>query len=236
MVNIPVLDDGSFCIEEQNTIAKKYELIEKVKVQSKYYLDTMKNCTVNIRLCDNIPTKEVNLDDIIDFKLSKTNNSKFTKKTVNDNKGNIPVFGATKFHGKPTYGYIVDNVMDVKYFEDCLTWNIDGSLGCFYRKGEFSLSEKVIPLYLFPQYVERIDLSFLAYQLLIKAYEHGFNREYKPNTSKLKELVIEIPVNSDGEYDILIQQQLAKKYRYIEEQRNKTIDFLKRIIEVQVKI
>ena len=68
------------------------------------------------------------LEDIIDFDKCKTNSSSFTKTFINSNKGEIPVYGASKEIDEVGYGYVKDNLKGVKYFENCLTWNIDGSI------------------------------------------------------------------------------------------------------------
>ena len=235
-IPIPIKEDGSFDLEAQKKIAKKYKLVEDGKKQALDYLKTIKNCIIKVEHNKDIQYKNVDLKDIFDFKKCVSNSSEFTKKFVYENQGDIPVYGATQFHSKPTYGYIKDCIDGVKYFENCLTWNIDGSLGCFYRDGRFSLSEKVIPLYLKDEYSKIIDLSFLSYMLIQKANEYGFSREFKPNQTRLKEVSIEIPIKQDGTYDLEEQQRIAKKYQNIESKRSEAIDMLKRIIDTQVKI
>ncbi len=180
--------------------------------------------------------QEIALNKILDFKKSVSNGSKFTKSIVYENQGDIPVFGATQYRNKPTYGYIRDNVEGVKYFEDCLTWNIDGSLGCFYREGRFSLSEKVIPLYVNEQYKHQIDNKFLSFILLRLAIEQGFNREYKPNQTKLKELTIHIPIKEDGSFDLEAQEKIAKRYERVEKFQEQMKDYLKTIKNCIVKV
>lgn len=101
---------------------------------------------------ENIEFQSILLEEIIDFNV-KTNSSKFTKTFVQENKGDIPVYSASKDYNLVGYGYVKDNLEGVQYFNDCLTWNIDGSIGkVHYRKGRFSLSEKVIPLKLKTRY------------------------------------------------------------------------------------
>src|SRR5690606_16685898 len=96
------------------------------------------------------------IKDVFDLNI-KTNNSKFTKTFIDKNKGTIPVYSASKFPENVDYGYVKDNLKGVKYFEDCLTWNIDGSIGKVYlREGRFSLSEKVIPLIVKEEYKESL--------------------------------------------------------------------------------
>ncbi|MBL0690199.1 MAG: restriction endonuclease subunit S [Alphaproteobacteria bacterium] len=168
--------------------------------------------------------KYIELDKIIDFKKSASNKSNFTKKFIHDNKGEVPVFGASKYRNHPSYGYVKDNLKGVKYFENCLTWNIDGSLGCFYRTGRFSLSEKVIPLYLKENV--NIDLDYFSYILINKSIELGFDRHYKPNQTALKKVEIQIPVKLDGSYDLKVQKEIAKKYKKIEVLKNELENYL----------
>lgn len=50
-----------------------------------------------------------------------------TQAFIEDNKGNIPVYGSKSEHFP--MGCIADNLVDVKYFENCLGWNRNGSTG-----------------------------------------------------------------------------------------------------------
>ena len=176
------------------------------------------------------------LSDIIDFSKSKTNKSNFTKKFIYDNRGNIPVYGASKYENIPSYGFIADKIETVKYFEDCLTWNIDGSLGCFFREGKFSLSEKVIPLYLKKEYEDKIDLNFLSYMLVKKARDYGFNRYYKPNQTRIKKIIVEIPINDDDSFDLNEQIRIANKYKHILYIQEKIMSYKNLLNNIVLKI
>ncbi|MFJ7915416.1 MULTISPECIES: restriction endonuclease subunit S [unclassified Lysinibacillus] len=164
---------------------------------------------------------EVELDEIIDFSQSKTNGSFFTKTLINNFKGLIPVYGASKDENEVGYGYVVDNLeiqdkrgkkVKVKYFEDCLTWNIDGSAAIFYREGKFSLSEKVIPLIPFDGVRESVDLDYIKICIENSKEMNNFSFSNKAGKSKLKEIKIRIPVNELG-YDLKLQKEFVKKYK-----------------------
>ncbi|HII4515057.1 TPA: N-6 DNA methylase [Clostridium perfringens] len=145
--------------DEVKTIEEFYQhtndAIEKIKnisnsIKKEFSIkvteDENENNSDNENITGNIIFKNIALEEIIDFK-QRTNTSKFTKTFVQEHKGNIPVYSASKDPNLVGYGYIKENVEGVQYFEDCLTWNIDGSIGkVHYRRGKFSLSEKVIPL------------------------------------------------------------------------------------------
>ena len=149
-----------------------------------------------------------------DFSIT-TNSSKFTKSFVNKHKGNIPVYGASKEENDVGYGYIEDNVEGVKYFSDCLTWNIDGSIGLFYRKGRFSLSEKVIPLILKDEFVDALDLNFLRYTILSEVEKNPFSFTNKGGKTRLGQIVIRIPCDKNGNIDLDSQVIIASKYEAI---------------------
>lgn len=183
--------------------------------------------------------KNVPLKEIIDFSKAITNGSAFTKTVINKNKGDIPVYGASKNELEVGYGYVKDNLtivsknkkeIKIKYFEDCLTWNIDGSVAVFYRKGRFSLSEKVIPLIIFDNLKGCIDNNYLKYAILHANEIKDFGFSNKAGKSKLSNIIISIPINYNGEYDITIQKKLAKLYQKIED-RKKELDNKKRQFE-----
>lgn len=173
---------------------------------------------------------ERQLEQIIDFELSKTNNSAFTKAFINSNKGEVPVYGASLIKEEVGYGFVADNLKGVKYFDDCLTWNIDGSTAVFYRKGHFSLSEKVIPLFPFKHISPFIDLEYLRFAIIFSPGFNSFDFSRKAGKGKLKKLQVLIPINDDGFYDFEEQQRLAGIYSEIENQKQK---LLNRIYDIQ---
>lgn len=173
---------------------------------------------------------EKSLEQIIDFELSKTNGSSFTKSFIESNKGNVPVYGASLLEEEVSYGFVADNLEGVKYFDNCLTWNIDGSVAIFYRKGHFSLSEKVIPLIPFKDISERIDLEYLRFAIVFSHGLDSFDFSRKAGKGKLKKLKIMIPLDDSGSYDLEEQRRLAGIYYEIENQKQK---LLRRVFEIQ---
>ena len=187
-------------------------------------------------------TVEKTVSEIIDFNKSKTNGSKFTKTFIQENMGDIPVYGASLDETEVSYGYVKDGLEGIKYFKDCLTWNIDGSAGIFYRKGYFSLSEKVIPLIPFENIQDLIDLDFLKYSIMYSKEFAEFGFSNKAGKGKLGEIKINIPIKSDGSFDLEKQKELAKKYKDIEEKKKvllEKIEILKKykiLIEADTSI
>ena len=172
---------------------------------------------------------ERKLGDIINFEGSRTNNSQFTKTFINNHKGDVPVYGASLEENEVSYGYVADNLPGIKYFNDCLTWNIDGSIGIFYRKGHFTLSEKVIPLVLFDEVRPFIDLDYLKFAIIFSPEFSSFSFSRKAGNGQLKNLRLLIPIKNNA-YDLEEQKRLAGIYSEIENQRQR---LLNRVYEIQ---
>lgn len=198
-------------------------------------LATMKEEVQELALKNGTPDfKLLKIKEIFDLKL-KTNSSKFTKTFIDKNKGTIPVYSASKFPDTVDYGYVKDKLDGVKYFSDCLTWNIDGSIGrVYYRKGRFSLSEKVIPLVVLEDYQEKLDLLYLKYSIEKEFANHYFGFDNKAGKGKIQDIEIPIPINELGEFDIEKQKEMADKFKRLEEIKKNISDELAKISTTEI--
>lgn len=159
----------------------------------------------------------VNIGSIFDL-TAKTNSSKFTKTFIEQNKGTVPVYSASKFPDSVDYGYVKDNIEGIKYFEDCLTWNIDGSIGkAHYRSGRFSLSEKVIPLIVKDEYSDQLDIRYLKYTIENEFRKQGFGFSNKAGKSKISPIEINVPCDKDKKPDLKLQSLIADKHESIDQ-------------------
>lgn len=176
------------------------------------------------------------LNEIIDFS-NKTNNSQFTKAFVEQHKGEVPVYSASDNQNLVGYGFVQDSLPQIRYFQDCMTWNIDGSIGqVFIRAGRFSLSEKVIPLILFQQYESLLDKNFIKHAIEQQANLEGFGFTNKAGKAKLAKIVISIPLSEDGVYDLETQQEIVEKYNIISELKAKIDEYEKKLKNLTVVI
>jgi type I restriction-modification system DNA methylase subunit len=228
--------------EEKEVLGIKDENL-KLKIEEfPTLLDEVSNSIISIKAEVEELANDVNkpkfvklaIKDIFDLKI-KTNNSKFTKTFIDKNKGTIPVHSASKFPENVDYGYVKDKLEGVKYFEDCLTWNIDGSIGKVYlREGRFSLSEKVIPLILQNKHKDNLDLLFLKYAIEMEFSKHYFGFDNKAGKGKIQEIEISIPTDKKGHFDLNLQKQLAEKFKRIEEIKKSISDELEKISSTEI--
>lgn len=230
-IDMPINENGDFDIEAQNEIADKILFVQELKLKIREYKKQIEELNVEISLDENF--KLIKIKDIFDLTI-KTNNSKFTKSFINKNKGNIPVYSASKFPNSVDYGYVKDNLKGVKYFEDCLTWNIDGSIGkAHLRKGRFSLSEKVIPLKIKESLTKSLDIYFLKCQIEKEFSLHNFGFDNKAGKGKIQDIEIQIPL-TNGAIDIDKQKMISNKYLSVQKIKEKIGIELSKISSVKI--
>ena len=96
-----------------------------------------------------------------------------TEDFIRRNPGNIPVYGGGMY--EEPIGYIADNIAGVKYFENCLAWNREGSVGyVFYHKTKFSTNDHQRPLILKDDYKQSLDYDYLRIVLEQLLLSQGF--------------------------------------------------------------
>jgi len=233
-IKLPLNENWEFDLEKQKEIALKYEKLEKLKDRIRIMKEDLENQKIEIISKWNFIEKK--LEEIFDLSIN-TNHSKFTKTFVELNKWDIPVYSASKSENLVWYWYIKDNVEWVKYFENCLTWNIDWSVWkSFYRKWKFSLSEKVIPLVLFDEYKISLDLFYIKYSIEVGAKKEWFWFTKKAWKWRIKDLILKIPTNENWEFNLEKQKEIALKYEKLEKIQKTLIEELEYLEKVKVEI
>ena len=243
-INIPINKNGNYDIEKQKEIVKKYEIVEEKKKELKEKFDYFKDMQVDFMATELSKSKSMKIKDIFDLSIG-SNGSNFTKTFIKNHSGDIPVYGASKDDEIPSYGYVEDNAVieekkngkiqetKVKYFNDCLTYNIDGFAGyIFYREGKFSLSEKVRPLIIKGEYKKYLIPEYLKYVIEPKFRNNRKGRlgesernEYtKLYINMIEDIEINIPINEDGTFDLEKQNQIVSKHKAIEEMKKSILE------------
>lgn len=233
-IKIPVRENWKFDLEKQKEISWKYEKLEKIKDRIRIMKEDIE--VQEIEILTKWKFNDFKLEEIFNLSIN-TNDSKFTKTFVNNNSWNIPVYSASKSDKLVWYWYIKDNLDWVKYFENCLTWNIDWSIGkAFYRSWKFSLSEKVIPLIFFDEYNNKIDINYLKNILELEAKKEWFWFSRKAWKWRIRNLVLKIPIKVSWEFDLEKQKEIAEKYEKIEKIKNNLVQELEYLEKVKVEI
>jgi type I restriction-modification system DNA methylase subunit len=221
-ISIPMDENGNIDIKKQKEIIDRYNAVQEIKKQVREYREKIKEIKVEIR--DNYQYKSVKIKDICNF---PTTNSKITKEFCLKHQGSIPVYASSK-NERSVLGHIVDNLENVHYYSNCLSWNRNGSVGyVFIRKGKFATNEDHRAMLVRNEYNKQISKLYLKYEIEKQLLISGFSFLNKCGVDKIKKINIEIPIKPNGKFDLKAQKEIANKYEKIEE--------IKTIIDVELK-
>ena len=150
------------------------------------------------------------------------------------NPGNIPVYGGRKTD--TPIGYIKDNLTGVKYFENCLAWNRQGSVGyVFYHNHRFTTTDDHRPMYLNDEYVEKVDLEYLQSQVQSALLSSGFAWGKTAGKEKIKDIYIDLPADDNGNISLLKQRELINRYHPIALIHKRLNEYREILINAQIR-
>lgn len=139
--------------------------------------------------------------------------------------GSVPLYGSRK-DDLPRC-YIEDLAFNekgkkLKYFNNCIRLNADGdSAGyLFYTKGRFTITNVVSAMTIKDEYIGKIDYEFCAL-VLTQKISSLFNWGHKASEDRVSKIEIEIPVNTNGDFDLVAQQEIAERYKEVEKIKEK---------------
>ncbi len=157
-----------------------------------------------------------------------------TKTFINQNKGIVPVYGG-KIEETPI-GYIKNNLMNVKYFENCLAWNREGSVGfVFWHKHKFTTNDHHRPMILQESYKDVINLEYTRIVIEEVLLTQGFKWSLTASKEKVAKLRFELPIK-DNKIDIEIQNSIVENYNIVKDLKSKIIEYKKIIKDLKVKV
>ncbi len=183
-----------------------------------------------------VPNKtfcRVPIGEVFDF---PETNSKITKKFCNAHKGPIPVYASSKSETS-TLGSIQESIHGVKYYEDCLSWNRNGSVGyVFFRDHKFATNEDHRAMIVKPQYKAFLNRLYLKFEVERQLLLNGFSYLDKCGVGKIKEVDIFIPIDPSGIFDEAEQARLANQYIRVEQIKDELATVFNKIDEVNISM
>ena len=106
--------------------------------------------------------------------------------------GKTPVYGG-RINEWPV-GFVADNLKSVKYFENCLAWNREGSIGyVFYHKHKFTTNDHHRPMILKNEYNGLLNLDYARIQIEMTLLSQGFSWGKTASKQKIGDICIDIP-------------------------------------------
>ena len=229
-IQIPIKATDEFDLDKQKEIADKLIMLDNIKQKINQLKKEVENIEVAIE--NDSEFKEISLNELFDI---NNGNAKYSKEYINKNEGIYPVYSSqTKEDG------IIGYINSYDYNKECLTWTIDGYAGTvFYRNGKFSITTHCGVLIPKKDFKDKIDLLYLSFELnrILKKYAVGTgNKRLKLFMIKNKDIVLNIPINNVGEFNLEKQKELAEKYKFVEHAKKEIVNKLNKTINTDVKI
>jgi type I restriction enzyme M protein len=221
-IPIPINPDGSFNLEKQKEIAKKYEILERYRKKMEKKKRELEE--VGVEILGEYEGREVRLDKI--FKIER--GIVISKRYINDNRGEYPVYSsAIKDDG------IIGYINNYKYDGEYLTWATDNIFKPMYRNGKFNCTNVCGCLKL-KSNLDNINIIYISH--ILSNSDLGFNWGKKASIDKISSLVIKIPTHPDGSFDLEKQKEIVKKYEKVQEVKKRVIDDLEKLIKQEVVV
>ena len=210
-VKIPLDLNGKIDLELQQEILKKYQVIKETKEKVDEFKRKINKLNIKIKLQDQF--KKIAIGDLFYF---PSTNSKITKKFCIKHRGEIPVYASSKSENS-VLGFIKDNMSQIHYYEDCLSWNRNGSVGyVFIRDHKFATNEDHRAMIIKKEMIKILSKSYLKYEIEKQLFKSGFSFLDKCGVDKIRKVKVSIPIDKNGNFDLEKQEQIAEKYKNIE--------------------
>lgn len=224
-IEIPIRPDGTFDIAAQKELVQKYLVVEELKIKAREYQKHIRDLTVVFENQIELGT-DVLIKDLFYLPSIKG----VTKSFIENNKGAIPAYGGRMF--EEPVGYIAADMAGVKYFENCLAWNRNGTTGyVFFHDHKFTTTDDHRPLILKDAYKDIVDLEYariVIESILVSKYSWGD----KAGKDKVEKISIRVPILPDGTFDISAQKEISSMNSKVSEIKQSLITELRKITDL----
>ena len=234
-IAIPIDKNGNYDIKTQNNIVEKYSFINEIKENVLKYKKEI--AELEIEIDDNTCNyMEVLITNKKYFDLNR--GKRITKKEIDKNKGNIPVYSSSKKEDS-VLGYIDEQYLLKNNLILCqkpsILFNLDGSVGyCFLRKNKkYSYIDVVASL--LPK-DQKINMDYTLYKLREAITKTGANYQTKLYFNKINNYQISIryPIDENGDISIKKQNEIADKFKKVEFIKNNISMELEKILNANI--
>lgn len=138
------------------------------------------------------------------------------KELLKSGEQGIPVYSANVF--KPLGLIKQTNVRD--FTHPMVLWGIDGNFELRYiSDGEtFATTDHCGTIQILN---EAIVPEYLLYALTLKKEEESFDRSFRASLANMQRLAVEIPIQTDGTFDITSQQEISDRFMMVQQKKER---------------
>jgi len=225
VIYVPLDKNNEISEDLQIEIINEYQFINDLKNELNKYLSILKQINMKISYSET----EYTFEPITKYFDLIKGNSIYTNNYVKKNPGVHPLYSSqTSNHG------IMGKINKYDIDSKCITWTTDGIYAgtVFMRNGKFSMTTHCGALLLKKEFKKSINLSYIYQYLKNNLKKIAVGEQNKRVTINLiKNLLIPIPYEK-GEINYKCQLIIDEKYSKIDNIRDKIINEISRIIEI----
>lgn len=227
-ISMPIDDKGDFDSQAQQNIVDEYDFLRDLNTKVRDYRNDISSLQIDPETSELVEFRQFPITDLFDI---VGGNSKLNKNYIDKNKGSFVAYSAnTKENG--VFGYI--NTFD--HDKECIQITTNGVYAgtIFYRsKHKFSINSDARLLI---KKDNNLHYAFLINELKKSFAEHNFNWENKPTVSKIRHILISVPVLKNGDYDLATQIDIASKIQKTDDIKSLIIKELTKLQDTTVAL
>lgn len=223
---MPIDENDNIDFEFQNVFVEKINFIEDIKKRIEDYKNQIKNLIIETE--KNYETKDYKIEEL--FKIEK-GKSVYTNRYITEHRGDYPLYSS-----QTTNNGIIGLIDTFDYNCNALTWTTDGIYAgtLFLRNGKFSMTTHCGAL-LLKSNLTSISLDYIYSYLKDILRSHAVGEQNKRiTTATIKNVIIKMPIKSDLSFDIDVQNEIADKYKKIEQIKKSILNELNIISKTEI--
>lgn len=228
-IEMPVDKNGKLEEKIQKIIAEKYATVEDIKSKILSYDKQVEK--LNIEIEHDVNYNEIVLGDYFNF---KKGTNEFNRAKIEKQKGEYPVYsGQTQNDG--IIGYANRFQYNGRFIRITTVGVNAGYVDII--NGKFSLAQNNGILVGSNKYSEKnIDIDYIITQLQSQTITLTKGDVHQKSLLKgdIEKIILFVPVNSNGEFDLIKQKQIAEKYKKIEQIKKSFSEELRKIVNSEI--
>lgn len=230
-ISIPVNASGNFDISAQESIAEQYMCVNELRREIKEKHKKLSDCTIIVpNSLKSYKTMTVSVGNVFTV---ERGSGKYTKTYAQNHEGQYPLYS-----GNTVKEFAHINSYD--YDMPCISWAIDGLAG-YIMCHRFPFSATNHRGVLLPNN-NNLDIEYAKFILEPKFRElkkgrlgdRGQNEYTSLPPFMIMDVEFEIPINNNGDFDLMAQREIAKKYTATDHYKHEILKNLDGLLDQKI--
>jgi len=231
-VSIPIDENGDYDLQAQQQLATAFTFMNVMRRELQQKHQRIAGLTITADLSEGYSFRLVKVSDAYDI---VRGSGKYTKTYAQGHRGDYPLYS-----GNTSQEFASIDSFD--YDVPCLSWAIDGLAGYMmvHRNVFSATNHRGI---LMPKLTD-IDIDYAKFVLEPvfrrakkgRLGDNGENEYTSLPPFMIKDLQFEVPVDTEGGFDLAVQKEIASKYLTIEQYKREVLEKLTTLITQKVEL